>query len=146
MIVTPLNKRPPGRLGGRPAVGVDRLRPVLRVQAPGLVPEHAVGGLQVVVAGRLGQGHPQAAPAAGGGRQVDLLAGQRGVLLVGDQVAGQALGRLDGRADQAEPPQRALQAMPVHGVAPEDLGQGPERDGELAEKRGACTSSVRPER
>ena len=40
----PLEQRPPGRLGGRPAVGVDRLRPVLRVQAPGLVPEHAVGG------------------------------------------------------------------------------------------------------
>ena len=112
----------------------------------GLVPEHAVGGLQVVVAGSLGQGQPEAAPGAGGGRQVDLLAGHRGVLLVGDQVAWQIVGRPNGRADQAEPPQRAFQAMPVHGVAAEDLGQRPERDGELPKKRGAWTSSVRPER
>jgi len=61
-------------------------------------------------------------------------------------ILGQAVGRLGCRADQAEPPQRALQAMPVHGIAPEDLGQCPERDGELAEKRGAWTSSVRPDR
>jgi hypothetical protein len=142
----PLEQRPPGRLGGRPAVGVDRLGAILRVEVPRLVPEYAVGGLQVVVAGRLGQGQPEAAPGAGGGRQVDLLAARGGVLLIGDQVAGQAVGRLDRRADQAEPPQRTLQAMPVRGVAAEDLAQCPERDGELAEKRGACTSSVRPER
>ena len=69
-----------------------------------------------------------------------------GVGLVGDQMAGQTLGRLDGRPDRAEPAQRALQPIPVHRRAAEDLGQSPVRDGELAEKKGARTSSVRPER
>ena len=49
-----------------------------------------------------------------------------------------------GPATQAA--ERAFQAVPVHRRAAEDLGQRPERDGELAEKRGACTSSVWPER
>ena len=90
-------------------------------------------GLQIVFAGRLGQGQPaRAAPEVGGVRQVDLLAHHCGVLLVGEKMAGQALGRLDYRTDQAGPTQRALQAMPVHGATAEDFGQGPGRDYELA--------------
>ena len=141
-----LEQRPPGGLSGGPAVGVDRPRSIRRVQPPGLVPEHAVGLGQVIIPGGPGHGQAQAAPAAGGGRQVDLLAAQRRVLLVGDEMAGQAVWGLDRRPDQAGPAQRALQAVPVHRRAAEDLGQRPERDGELAEKRGACTSSVRPDR
>jgi len=68
------------------------------------------------------------------------------MLLVGDQMARQTLGRLDGCPDQAEPAQGAFQPIPGHRRTAEDLGQRPEGDGELAEKRGACTSSVRPER
>ena len=96
--------------------------------------------------GREGQGPPQATPGTGRGRQGGLLPGQRGGLRVGDPVAGPALGRLDGRADQAEPPQRAFQAVPVPGRAAEDLGSRPVRDGELAEGRGAGTSWGRPDR
>ena len=132
MTVTPLNSaRQAAWVAGQPS---------------GLVPEHAVGFGQVVIAGGPGHGQAQAAPAASGGRQVDLLAAQRRVLLVGGQVAGQTVCGRDGCPDQAGPAERAFQAVPVHRRAAEDLGQRPERDGELAEKRGACTSSAWPDR
>ena len=140
----PLEERRPGRLRGGPAVGVDGPGPVRRVQVPGRIPEHAVGPRQLVLVGPLGQRQAQAAPAAGGGRQLDLLAAEGRVLLVGDQMTGPPLGGLDGGPDQAGSPQGAFQARPGPRVPPEDLGQGPVGPGELAEKRGACTSSVRP--
>ena len=74
------------------------------------------------------------------------LAARGGVFLVGDEVAREVLRRDDGGPYQAKASQRAFQAVPVHGISPEDLGQGPVGDGELAEKRGAWTSSVRPDR
>ena len=98
-----LEERPPSRLRGGPAVGVDRLGPVLRIQIPGLIPEHAVGARQIVLVRLLGQRQAQTTPTASGGRQVDLLAGQGRVLLVGDQVRGQPLRVLDRGPHQAEP-------------------------------------------
>ena len=57
-------------------------------------------------------------------------------MLVGQQVLGQP--RLaDGGPHDAAPTQPALHPVPVHRVAAEDPGQGPERHAELAEEQRA---------
>ena len=62
--------RQAARVAGRPSVSTVSGR-YCGPGLPGLVPGHAGGGLQVVVAGGLGRGRASAAPVAGGGRRVD---------------------------------------------------------------------------
>ena len=96
----------------------------------------AVGGLQVVGPRRQGRLRSQDASAADGRGDVDLLAVERLVMLVGQQVLGQ-LRLADGGPHDAASAQPALQAIPGHRVAAEDAGQGPERDAELAQEQRA---------
>ena len=100
----------------------------------GLAREHPVGRLQVLGAGRLSQGGPQAAALGHGGGDVVLGAVARLMVLVGQQVLGH-LGPPHGRAHDAVASQADLQAIPVHGAPAEDPGQGPERHAEGAEEQ-----------
>src|SRR5512135_305284 len=126
----------PGRLRRLPAVGVERLGSVLWGDVAGLGLEDPVGGLQVVGPRRLGRLGPQTAPRADSRGNVDLLAIERLVMLIGQQVLGQPC-PTDGRPHDTEASEAAFQAIPEHRVVAEDAGQGPERHAELAEEQGA---------
>ena len=112
-----------------PAVDAHRPGRVLRLDVAGLGLEDAVGGRQLGGPGRRGRLGPQDAAVADGRGDVDLLAVDRLVMLVGQEV-GRDLGPPDGRPHDARPPQAARQPIPVHRVAAEDAGQRPERDAE----------------
>ena len=58
------------------------------------------------------------------------------MMLIGQEMHGQ-FSPADGRPHHAKPAQAALQAVPIHGIAAEDAGQGPERCAKLAEEQWA---------
>jgi hypothetical protein len=64
-------------------------------------------------------------------------------VLVGQQVLGQ-FGFAHGGSHNTVAARRALQTIPVHGVATEDVGQAPIRNAKLAKKQRAFDLFVRP--
>ena len=73
----------PGRLRPLPAIGADGLGSVFGGDIAGLVFEDLVGDLQLVAPCRLGRFRSQAAPVADGRGDVDLLAVEPLMMLVG---------------------------------------------------------------
>jgi hypothetical protein len=71
----------------------------------------------------LGQLGAENASACGRRGDIDLLALEPGVLLVGDQVLGELGGILDRGADDRGAAQGAPGPVPLHRVTPEDVGK-----------------------
>jgi hypothetical protein len=86
----------PGQLRRLPSIGADRLGRVVLVQEPSLGGEHAVGLLERVGRCALGQLSAENASACGRRGDIDLIALEPRVLLVGDQVIGEVGGALIG--------------------------------------------------
>ena len=87
--------------------------------------EHAVGFLEMDVIGRGRQRDAQNAAAANGCRDVALLAGPVGVMLVRHQMLGQLCRVVDGGSHQTVSPQPLDDAIPVHVAVAETDRQQP---------------------
>jgi hypothetical protein len=116
-----------------PSVRADALRRIRRRQLPRFLGKLAVGGLQGRRVGRLRDSGTEDASPGGHSGNEDLLADEPGVLLVGNQVLGQVLRRLDRGADERGAAQRQLSPIPEHRRAPEHVRERVERDAPVAQ-------------
>ena len=96
-----------------------------RGRRPGFGREHAVGFLEMDVIGRGRQRDARNAAATNGCRDVALLAGPVGVMLVRHQMLGQLCRVADGGSHQTVSPQPLDEAIPEHVVVAEAERQQP---------------------
>jgi hypothetical protein len=121
----------PSQARGRKTIGANRLRRVSGVEFTRLAFEFTLCGRQRLRRYVFGQAQAQQAAAPSRRRDADFRAVAPTDLFISDQLAWQAAGIFDRRADHGVTAQGQPQALPITRRAPEDVGQSLERHAEL---------------
>ena len=137
-------KEPSPRLTcGFPAVGADRACLRVWCESLGCLGTRAIALLHGPRIGRLDHAHPQQTAAADGSRDRALLLRSPRQLLIGHQIAGHLVRVLHGGAEQRRAAAGQPGALPEHGMAAKDRGQGVKGSPPLPQGEGFFDASVR---
>ncbi len=118
-------QRFPGPLRGLPPVGMHGIRGISRLDYLGCLGTDTIGCCPIGLSSRLGTRCPANTLLASCGGAIPPLALQPTMLFVSHQVCGSPIRSFDRGPHHAEPSSSLFQAIPIHWVASEDLGNGP---------------------